>query len=280
VEKVDISPFIKDLPFGKETGCFSTDEASGSTSQAANIIEALEVGAEVLLMDEDTSATNFMIRDRRMQELVSKDKEPITPFIDKVHQLYEERQVSTILVMGGAGDYFDVADTVIMMDHYEPECVTQEARRIAQEIQVGRKAEGGGSFGTVTARCPVAHSFDASKGKRDVKIRSRGVDEISFGRYDIDVSLVEQIVHPGQTRSIGELIHYLSRKHMDGHRSLAEILGDLETEIDKGGLEACLPFLSGNFARPRKHEIAAAINRLRTLRVVQQRSESASKERQ
>ncbi|UCC91601.1 MAG: ABC-ATPase domain-containing protein, partial [Candidatus Aenigmatarchaeota archaeon] len=113
IEKADISPFITNLPFSQETKEFSTDNASGSTSQAANIIESLEAGAQALLIDEDTSATNFMIRDHRMQELVSKDKEPITPFIDKARQLHKDFGVSTILVIGGSGDYFDVADHVI-----------------------------------------------------------------------------------------------------------------------------------------------------------------------
>ncbi|HVY55125.1 MAG TPA: ABC-ATPase domain-containing protein, partial [Thermodesulfobacteriota bacterium] len=120
IEKVDISPFISNLPFGKDTKSFSTEDAGGSTSQAANILESLEAGAHALLIDEDTSATNFMIRDHRMQELVSKDREPITPFIDMVRSLYTDQRVSTVLVMGGSGDYFDVADHVISMTEYKP----------------------------------------------------------------------------------------------------------------------------------------------------------------
>jgi predicted ABC-class ATPase len=132
VASVDISPFINQLPQGRSTRQFSTTNASGSTSQAANIMEALEAGAELLLVDEDTAATNFMIRDRRMQQLIAKDKEPITPFIDKVRQLYTDYGVSTILVMGGSGDYFDVADTVIAMENFQPEDVTEKAKAIAK----------------------------------------------------------------------------------------------------------------------------------------------------
>lgn len=133
MEKVNISPFISQLPFGQETTRFSTEDASGSTSQAANIIEALEMGCRCLLIDEDTSATNFMIRDGRMQRLVAKEREPITLFIDRVRQLSEEQAVSTILVLGGSGDYFDVADTVIMMDEYVPYDVTGKAHQIVQQ---------------------------------------------------------------------------------------------------------------------------------------------------
>jgi predicted ABC-class ATPase len=183
IEKVDISPFISNLPFNRDTKEFTTDDASGSTSQAANIIEALEVGARVILMDEDTSATNFMIRDHRMQELVSKDKEPITPFIDKVRLLYRDLGVSTILVMGGSGDYFDVADTVICMVEYKPQDVSGEARVIAEKYKAERKPEGGESFGRISRRIPLAHSFDPSRGKRKIKILPRGLKSIRSKGY-------------------------------------------------------------------------------------------------
>ncbi|NJO66808.1 MAG: hypothetical protein HC832_04895 [Leptolyngbyaceae cyanobacterium RM1_405_57] len=133
ISGVNISPFINHLPQGRSTEQFSTENASGSTSQAANIMESLEAGATVLLVDEDTSATNFMIRDRRMQALIAKAKEPITPFVDKIRQLYQDYRVSTILVMGGSGDYFDVADTVIAMTDFQPQEVTEQAKAIAQQ---------------------------------------------------------------------------------------------------------------------------------------------------
>ena len=131
ISNVNISPFIGNLPFGKTTGDFSTADASGSTSQAANIVEALEAGARALMIDEDTAATNFMIRDKRMQKLVSGDREPIRPFISKVRALYDSLGVSSILVIGGSGDYFEVADKVVMMEAYSPCDVTEKARQIA-----------------------------------------------------------------------------------------------------------------------------------------------------
>ena len=131
VEKVDISTFIRNLPLKKDTTEFSTENASGSTSQAASIMEAIEAGGKVLLMDEDTCATNFMIRDQKMQQLVQKDDEPITTFIDKAKQLYLDRDISTILVLGGTGDYFDVSDKVIQMNKYVPMDVTEKAQEIS-----------------------------------------------------------------------------------------------------------------------------------------------------
>lgn len=158
---VDISPFINHLPQGRSTTYFCTENASGSTSQAASIIEALEADATVLLVDEDTSATNFMIRDRRMQALIAKDKEPITPFIDKIRLLYRDYSVSTVLVMGGSGDYFDVADIVIAMTDYEPSDVTAQARAIATQYSTDRVPEGGDDFGDITDRIPLPKRLDS-----------------------------------------------------------------------------------------------------------------------
>ncbi len=267
IEDVDISAFIRNLPFGKDTGRFSSPDASGSTSQAANIMEALEVGAKLLLVDEDTSATNFMIRDERMQLLVAKEKEPITPFIDKVKQLYDDLGVSTILVMGGSGDYFAVADTVIMMDEYLPRDRTGEARKIAESCSTGRSFEGGEHFGTVKARRPRPGGFDPRKGKHNqAKISAKSINTIAFGKDYIDLSQVEQLVDISQTRAIGDIINYALKRYIDGERSLAEILDLVEADLDEKGMDVISPYLNGNYARPRRYEIAAAINRLRTLK--------------
>ncbi|MDY6965832.1 MAG: ABC-ATPase domain-containing protein [Halobacteriota archaeon] len=266
IEKVDISPFISNLPFGQETRAFSSEDASGSTSQSANIIEALEVGARVLLIDEDTSATNFMIRDQRMQELVSKDKEPITPFIDKVRQLKKDLGVSTILAIGGSGEYFDVADSVICMVEYKPYDLTEEARAIAKKYKAGRTSEGGESFGQITKRIPLSHSFDPSKGKREVKISSKGLQSIAFGTQTIDLGAVEQLVDISQTRAIGAAIYYAMR-YMDGKRTLKEIVVSVLDDATKKGLEVLDRRPVGDYAEFRGLELASAINRLRTLSV-------------
>ncbi|MCK5772822.1 MAG: ABC-ATPase domain-containing protein [Thermoplasmata archaeon] len=270
VENVDISPFISDLPLGKDTGSFSTEDASGSTSQAANIIEALEAGAGTLLIDEDTSATNFMIRDHRMQELVTKDKEPITPFIDRVRQLHDELAVSTILVIGGSGDYFDVADLVICMEGYVPMNRTSEAREIAERYRAERVTEGKGTISPITPRIPIPSSFDPSRGRRDVKITTRDISTISFGNDTIDLSRIEQMVHRSQTKAIGDAIHRATMM-MDGKRTLKEVLDELDDRLDEGGLDALGGPPSGDRAYFRSLELACAINRLRTLEMKQRR---------
>jgi predicted ABC-class ATPase len=273
VEKVNIAPFINQLPFGQDTRQFTTDDASGSTSQAANIMECLEVGCRLLLIDEDTSATNFMIRDARMQELVVKAKEPITPFIDKVRQLYEELGVSTILVVGGSGDYFDVADRVIMMDEYRPQDVTELAKKIAARIQVTRKPEGGERFGEISARVVLPQGLKTSLRKK-AKVDAKGLRAIQWGDSRIDLSFVEQLVDPSQTRAIAQMMKYLSDYLVDGQATLGELIDRLYGELEEKGLDMVSPFYGkhpGDLALPRKFELAAAINRLRTLQVDRRR---------
>ena len=212
-----------------------------------------------------------MIRDHRMQELVAKEKEPITPFIDKVRQMHAELGVSTIVVVGGVGDYFDVADTVIMMDSYLPLDVTDRARAIAEKYAAERKPEGGETFGHVSERAPIPESLDARRGRRPEKVDAKGISTILFGRATLDLSALEQIVSISQTRAIGDALLLMTKRFMDGKRTIAEILDLLEAEFDRNGLDALSRFPFGGYARPRRQEIAAALNRLRTLRIVQMR---------
>lgn len=267
VEQVNISPFINNLPNGQDTKSFSTENASGSTSQAANIIEALEVGTGLLLIDEDTSATNFMIRDARMQRLVAKDKEPITPFIDKVQKLYDEHKVSTILVVGGSGDYFDVAHLVIMMDEYVPKDVTSEAREIARAnpgIREGGNTEG---FGRVSHRAVLKSSFPEGPKGRDVK--AKGLSTVLYNRSQIDLSYVEQLVDSSQTTCIAVMMEYLIKNVINNELTLSEASGILYKQIGNNGIDSISPYTGhpGNLALPRKYELAAAINRYRGLKV-------------
>lgn len=266
IERVRITPFIANLPFGKDTDEFSSEDASGSTSQAANIMEALEVGAQVLTIDEDTSATNFMIRDHRMQELVAKDREPITPFIDKVRQIHRDHGVSTILVIGGSGDYFDVADQVICMYNYLPRDVTDQAQQITQKYKAERQPEGGVEFGAVSQRTPRPAGFDPWKGNKPAKIKPRGLTQIAFGKHTIDLSAVEQLVDTSQTRAIGDAIRY-AMKYIEQGYTLRETVGQVGQDIENNGLDVLAGKPTGDYAWFRPFELAAAINRLRTLRV-------------
>ncbi len=262
----DISPFINNLPFGKDTQFFTTQNASGSTSQAASISEMVEVGAKVLLLDEDTSATNFMIRDHRMQRLVVKGQEPITPYIDKVRQLYQDHGISTILVMGGSGDYFGTADQVIRMSAYLPEDVTTEAREIAATIKTGRADEGGANFGSIRPRIPLVDSFDPYQRPGRMKITAPRTLEIMFGRTPIDLGDLEQVVTISQTRAIGHAIWHATR-YMRAGSSLKAVVDQVMQDLEREGLDVLPPYRIGNLAGFRGLELAAAINRLRSLKV-------------
>ncbi len=286
VTAVDIHGFIDHLPIRpgesgpRSTRRFSTADASGSTSQAANIVEAIEAGARGLLLDEDTCATNFMIRDARMQALVHPDHEPITPFSDRVRALHDALGVSSVIVMGGSGDYFPHADAVIELRDYRALDATERARAIvaAEAAELERGAGRRGQRAPLSAlhppraRVPLADGFDARRGRRDVKLSSRNCEEIVYGTTAIDLRGVEQLFDPSQTRAIAGALHVAASRLVDGRRTLAEVLDALEALLDEEGLDALDPFHRvgrhpGALARPRRFEIAAAINRMRTLAI-------------
>ncbi len=276
IERVDVSPFISGLPNGQSTQPFSTEEASGSTSQAAAIMESLEAGVGVLLMDEDTSATNLMVRDARMQRLVASSHEPITPLVDRVHELYRSHGVSTILVMGGSGDYFSVADTVVMMRDYHTYDVTDEAKQIAQELPTTRASDAPASFEGVTPRKPVADSIDPERRSGKTKIDAQGIETLRFGEETVDLRCVEQLLDRSQTRAVGFALNLAGQRLIKDRATVSELLNYLDDLLEQEGLDALSPHNEvgktdrqhpGNFARPRRHEIAAALNRLRSLAV-------------
>ena len=265
VAGVDISPFISGLPGGLDTRQFSTPNASGATSQAANIIEALESGCRVLLLDEDSSATNFMIRDRRMEALIEKRHEPITPFLDRVRQMYSEHGVSTVLVMGGSGDYFEAADTVISMVEYVPVDSTKEAREVARAYPTGRKGAHAGAFEPSLTRRPIPGSLNPVKGRRSSYTRPRGLKTLTYGESDIDLAGVEQLVEYGQVEAIGQA---MAKRVRTSGADVRGIIDEVEEAIKESGLDALTSRPHpGNLAYFRRQELAAAINRLRTLRV-------------
>jgi len=271
IQKVDISPFITNLPLGRDTAGFSSENASGSTSQAANIMEALEAGSTLLLIDEDTSATNFMIRDEAMQQLITKDREPITPFVDKVRKLFNDHGVSTILVMGGSGDYFDVADTIIAMDTYLPYDVSARAKEISKNHRAARRDEGGTRFGDVTSRVPDPSCFDPSRGKREVRIDARGRQRILYGTLEIDLGGLPQLVDTAQTRAVGTIIHRYATKYALGTPGLIDGLKRVMDDVQINGLDILVPGKTGDLACPRLFEAAGAVNRMRTLIVREKR---------
>ncbi len=266
ISSVDISPFINNLPQAKNTHCFSTQDASGSTSQAANIMEALATGAKLLLIDEDTSATNFMIRDQRMQALISTDKEPITPLVERVEDLFQQLETSVVLVMGGSGDYFGVANTVIMMDNYLSRDVTEQARRLADNTPAKESPHSGFDMSRPRVFNPGALNpvYQAHK----EKIQAFDKRLLRYGQSDIDLSRVEQIADNAQLTAIGYLIrqYYLHTASPDYKKEdIVDALKKILSAAEDQGLDSLTPYIMGTLAMPRLYELVATINRMRKL---------------
>ena len=263
ITSTDISLFINNLPNGKDTVKFNTENASGSTSQAANIIEAIEGKAKVLLIDEDTSATNFMIRDDIMQQLVVKEKEPITPFIDVAKSLYKRLGISTILVAGSCGDFFDIADLLIQMDCYEPYEVTTKAKELSRgKISLRDDLDIYIDFGRVLVKGSI------SEGPKGIKIKNLGKDGLSINKENIDLKSVEQIVDGEQINTIGMTIKFIEDKYSGKDLTVERIVDEIEKDLTKSliGIDN-IKGGNGSLAMPRKQEILCAINRLRTLKI-------------
>ncbi|MDO5493242.1 MAG: ABC-ATPase domain-containing protein [Nesterenkonia sp.] len=269
VAGADISPFISGLPSGTDTSAFTTTNASGSTSQATNLVEALEADSRLLLIDEDTSATNFMIRDDRMRALIPDDREPITPFVERIRALYEEHGVSTVMVVGGSGAFFDVADHVIAMESYVPEDVTARAREIAG---IGAPVAARSLEREPAPRVPTSKSLNPGSKRKAASGAGRGA--VRYGRETIDLSAVSQLVDPAQTQAVAHALDRIAQE-ADGSHSVVELVDEVMASLDDvdvvgpAGLDGLSPHRGhpGHLARPRKQEILAALNRYRGLQI-------------
>ena len=270
IKDVDISLFINDLPNKKDTRCFSTEDASGSTSQAAGIIEGMEAGSRVFLLDEDTSATNFMVRDSFMQKVIAREKEPITPFLERAGDLYQKAGISTILVAGSSGAFFHIADTIIQMDSYHPIDITEKTKKLCGSYPLE-------SLGTPAFTFPQSSRIMTSStqtsprpGRRTsdrperLKIKTHGKDGFSIGHQEVDLRYIEQLVDTEQTACLGLLLKYAIEHLIDGKRTLPEITEYLIEELNRKGFAFLNNgTISCGYALPRSQEIYSCFNRFR-----------------
>ena len=266
IQKTDISMFINDLPNGKDTVGFCTEDASGSTSQAANVVESIEAGTSLLLIDEDTSATNFMIRDELMQRVIHRDMEPITPFIERIRELYDDYGISTVIVAGSSGAYFHVADTIIQMDRYVPKDITAYAKKAAESYPAVSGPEEPAKKPDFQ-RCPRA-----GKGFREndrIKMKTMGREAVMINKETIDLRYVEQITDSEQVTALGYCMRYAQKHIMDGRKDLRQIVDELERVMEKGTLAALCENSSSIscMAMPRRQEIFACFDRYRSLKM-------------
>lgn len=261
----DIQMFIDNLPNHKDTRQFCTENASGSTSQAGNMIEALEAGATTFLIDEDTSATNFMVRDGIMQRIVTKEKEPITPFISWVRGLYEEKGISTVIVVGSSAAYLQVADTILQLDFYQVKDIKKQAEEILKE------------YDELKIECKHAvpkHNFerkvkrmDMSYKGRDMKVKTTAMDTILLNKEVIDVRYLEQLIDYGQTVGIAYFLKYGMERLCDNKKTLQNLVDELYDIVEEKGFSSLIPkgYSAGFPVLPRKQEVMAAWNRFRRL---------------
>ena len=266
VEKVDISMFINNLPGNRDTTRFSTDNASGSTSQAASIVEAIQAGAKLLLMDEDTCATNFMVRDHRMQRLIPKQYEPITPLIDRVRELYDRFGISTIMVVGGLGDFLDVADHVIVMEYYQPYDMTKKARDIVNEYPSQRLAEEVPPAQSPRKRFWVSSSLKINK----PKIKVPSLDKLIYGKEEIVFQGYDMITAPSQLMMIGTIMMAMSDGKLGTLIEPLELKSLLKNVWENGEwkelfqkLDITKPY---NLSAVRHLDLAVVVNRFRRLK--------------
>ena len=277
IKDVDISMFINDLPNKKDTRCFSTLDASGSTSQAAGIVESMEAGSHLFLLDEDTSATNFMVRDAFMQQVIQREKEPITPFLERAEDLYKKAGISTILVAGSSGAFFHIADTIIQMDNYVPKDITASVKKLCSQYPLpavsvtdfqlphshrimSRPAE---SSKRLIHNSRGNHSDSGAAKPERLKTRISGTDGFSLGRQEIDLRYTEQLIDAEQTAALGLLLKYAVEHLADGRRTLPEIVQFLWKNLSLHGLSFFTENqkISCGYATPRIQEIYACLNR-------------------
>ena len=265
IHNTDISLFINNLPGGRDTRSFYTEDASGSTSQAANVVEAIEAGTSLLLIDEDTCATNFMIRDELMQRVVHRDQEPITPFIERVRPIYEDCCISSVIVAGSSGSYFHIADQIIQMDCYVPSDITDLAKKEAQNFPLESQP----------LPMPALPDFDRRpaggllKAQDRIKMKTLGKDAFSLNRDTVDLRYVEQLTDSEQTTALSYCLRYALLTLCDGRKDLRAVVAALEKQILEKGMESLGGSTKSNadMALPRPQEIFACLNRFRGLKM-------------
>ncbi len=284
IRQVDISLFIRDLPNKKDTSCFSTEDASGSTSQAAGVVEGIEAGTRLFLIDEDTSATNFMVRDEFMQQVISREKEPITPFLERARDLYEKAGVSSILVAGSSGAFFYIADTILQMDSYRPVDITARVKQLCRDHTAPRvqapdfkipgfsrvlppsrqgheDKKGGRGYGRGRGG---SSGRDAGGRPEHMKIKTFGRDSFSLDRETVDLRYLEQLADTEQLNALAHLLRLGAEQVLDGKKTVQQVVRQIYDSLEKKGWEPfCSSYVPCGLAKPRIQEVYACVNRYR-----------------
>ena len=235
-----------------------------------HIIEAIEAKSQVLLIDEDTSATNFMVRDELMQRVIQKDKEPITPFLERARDLYEKAGISTILVVGSCGSYFYIADQIIQMDNYCPVDITEKTRKLLKEYKKPDcEAEGFAlpsekrsiSFGSFVVRRKNYRGTGMVEEHEKLKVMGR--ESLMLGKEQLDLRYLEQLADREQTQTLGYLLKYAKEQYSGKTTDLTALMESLIRKLEKEGIGSVSgqKEIPAGMAMPRRQEIYACFNR-------------------
>jgi Predicted ATPase of the ABC class len=267
INSINITPFIKWIP-NRSAEQFSTDYASGSTSQAANIMEAINYGCKLLLIDEDRSATNFMIQDTKMRSLI--EREPITPFTERVRELYEAARVSSVLVIGGSSEFLSVADQVILMDNFMPRNVTQQAKKLCEDDKPRERIPF--TNWEIDRKITSDHFSSYPQGSGREKLAVSPMGYMIIGDEQIDIRGLYNITSHAQLAAIAFLIRKVAVSNQDHfiilHDKLKKALEDMERE----GVDIVFSSSFSGFERwlelPRINEVLSVINRMKHLNFI------------
>lgn len=264
VRATDLSIFVRDLPGGVSTKDFTTLSASGSTSEAANLLEAIEAGSRTFLIDEDSSAVNFLIRDIRVRKLLGDDREPLIPLTDRIRAI-AQAGYSFILVAGACGDYLDLADNIVVMANYKAECA--KSTKPAESAEANFAPPAPRAFADYMQ--PLQKSVrPASAVERQVKVKLAGDSLLQIGFLVSDTSRLNTLVDKSQRLGAGFLLLNLLQNAASNADSMAsdsvsDAAGKLCESIRNVGFRNLPQGLSREMSLPREVDIACVAFRLR-----------------
>lgn len=270
IQKVDISPFLLTSRTGESTKEFSSSCATPAESQMAGVTEALHVGAQALFFDESSSDPTFLAMDSRVTRLSDTWGGGMASLSDRARQIADDLRVSVVVgACACAAEFIPIADTILLIDNYRVVDITKKAR----ELDLAKPTR----FPRCDLPTPndsyrwvIPSSLDPSLGREEAVIQTNGRLQLLFGRHIVDLSAVPQIADVHQTLAIGWLLYHAKLYHLDDSRTVSEILDLLDKDLATDGMDAITRDLRGDLARPRRFEIAAALNRLNSLRVMAQ----------
>ncbi|MDF7807841.1 ABC-ATPase domain-containing protein [Pontiellaceae bacterium B12219] len=266
IQQVDISAFASELLDGGNAASYSTKSAGSFTSQAASTVEALEAGARVLLYDEHSSSSTFLSSDTRVASLLGKSSR--NTLAARARQMVDELGISMVVAGSSlVAEFIPIADKILKIENFCISDITEEAK--ALNIVAPAPVNDTVNLSTMLSRSRwvMPSSIDPSIGREDLVIETDEVDFLQFGRSLVDLDAVRQIADADQARAIGFVLYYAKLRYMDEGYPMREILDLVDRDLSNEGLNALVRDIRGDLARPRRYEVAAAINRLPAFRV-------------